>query len=66
MTKLFSDSDIFNSGSANFPGAFHQLLTRTMEEYDFEYVIIDLSPSANTVNKLLIMRFVNNLSQKLN
>jgi cellulose biosynthesis protein BcsQ len=39
----------------NLPGSFGTLLRNTAEKYDFEYIIIDMSPSVGALNQCLLM-----------
>ena len=36
-------------------GCFYELLIRTGEEQNFDFIIVDMSPSTNTINKLFVM-----------
>lgn len=38
----------------NLPGSIHYLINKTAEEYDIDYVIIDMSPSLGAVNQNLL------------
>jgi cellulose biosynthesis protein BcsQ len=42
--------------SSNIPGAIHHLIKITAEEYGFDYVIIDMSPSVTATNANLLMQ----------
>lgn len=39
----------------NIPGSANELLRRTGNQYDFDYVIIDMSPSVGALNQCLLM-----------
>lgn len=39
----------------NIPGGANELLRKTAEEHNFEYVIIDMSPSVGALNQCLLM-----------
>lgn len=39
----------------NIPGSISALLRRTAQELDFEYIIIDMSPSVGALNQCLLM-----------
>lgn len=39
----------------NLPGAFNDLITKTAESIDAEYVLIDLNPSLSTINQDLFL-----------
>ncbi|KIA89436.1 ParA family protein [Kaistella jeonii] len=39
----------------NVPGAINQLINLTAEKYDFDYVLIDMSPSVSATNANLLM-----------
>jgi cellulose biosynthesis protein BcsQ len=43
------------AGSQNMLGSFYQLLMRTAEAYEFEYIFIDLSSNMSTINKVFVM-----------
>ena len=43
------------SGSENGVGLIYKLLQRTGAEGNFDYILCDLSPYANTLNKLFVM-----------
>lgn len=40
----------------NIPGAISHLLRITAEEYNFDYILIDMSPSVNSTNANLLMQ----------
>lgn len=37
----------------NLPGAFYELITKCVEKYDFEYILIDMNPGLSAVNQVL-------------
>ncbi|MGF7408372.1 ParA family protein [Providencia alcalifaciens] len=39
----------------NIPGSINKLLRSTAEEHDFEYILIDMSPSVGALNQCLLM-----------
>ncbi len=39
----------------NMPGAFNELISKTAEKYDIEYVLIDLNPGLSTTNQILFI-----------
>lgn len=39
----------------NLPGAFNELINRTVEKYDIEFVLIDLNPGLSAINQNLFM-----------
>ncbi|GAA6154182.1 ParA family protein [Pseudoteredinibacter isoporae] len=39
----------------NIPGSINELLRATAEKHDFEYIIIDMSPSVGALNQCLLM-----------
>lgn len=39
----------------NMPGAFNELISKTVDKYDIEYVLIDLNPGLSTTNQILFI-----------
>lgn len=39
----------------NMPGAFNELISKTADRYDIEYVLIDLNPGLSTTNQILFI-----------
>lgn len=39
----------------NMPGAFNELISKTVDKYDIEYVLIDLNPGLSTINQILFI-----------
>lgn len=39
----------------NMPGAFNELISKTVEKYNIEYVIIDLNPGLSATNQILFI-----------
>jgi chromosome partitioning protein len=53
--SLAQNSNNAISALQNLPGAFNELITKTSEKYDIDFVLIDLNPGLSAINQNLFI-----------